>query len=313
MKTDDADQQSDGDTDEIKNKVVLNPDQDAIDNGTVKLLEKYDENGNLYVYTLRETKISFAESADATNPEDVYPENSQSSNGSLITNVYNPDTGSIAIKKYLYLPEECFEANGEFPAVKFQLMQQQFNADGSLSEVWKTIKTEIWSSEDVEDAATGSTDKNNPVSTVLTFKDVPIYAPNGQKYTYKVVEVKDDFLEGYDTWAVAEDVDEDDLGKYTKEDTQDNEVEVEVTEESTTPDPEGGEDNGNTGNEDGNGVSTQTGDAGEPPDPDPEESTIKATFINKPLMIPFSLQAKKSGTTLGMLSICGRRIKTISF
>lgn len=282
-------------------EVVLDPNtiEAGLESKTVFRLDKYDDNGNLYVYTLRETKISFAEGADANNPEDVYPENSQSSNGSLITNVYKPDTGSIKIKKYLYLPDECFEGNADdrvYPAVKFQLMQQQFNANGSLSEVWKTIDTEIWSSEDVKAAATESTDKNNPVSTVLTFENVPIYAPNGQKYTYKVVEVKDDFLEGYDTWAVAEDKCEGKLDEVMNAEGNANKTSEVIidevtrnpeTEEPTTPGNEGnGQDD--TGNQGNTGGSTQTD-----PAPDPEESTIKATFINKPIEETVQLTGEK--------------------
>ena len=73
--------------------------------------------------------------------------------------------------------------------------------------------------------------------------------------------------------------------------------EVIITE--VTLDPENEEpptpEDGNTGNgqSDGNGVSTQTGDAGEPSDPDPEESTIKATFINKPIDDTVQLKGEK--------------------
>lgn len=288
---------------EPKNEVVLAPDQEDIESGAVQLLDKYDDNGNLYVYTLRETKISFAEGADANNPEDVYPENSQSSNGSLITNVYKPDTGSIAIRKYLYLPEECFEANGEFPAVKFQLMRLKFGADGEMNKEdegsWEKYGDPItWTSDQVKAAAgrLNEGESEKLVSEEFIFKDVPIYAPNGKEYTYKVVEVKDDFLEGYDTWAVAGGKREGELesimdaegnANKTSEVIIDEVTRNPETEEPTTPGNEGnGQDD--TGNQGNTGGSTQTD-----PAPDPEESTIKATFINKPIDDTVQLKGEK--------------------
>ncbi|MBS6641249.1 MAG: Cna B-type domain-containing protein [Clostridiaceae bacterium] len=280
--------------------VELNPASDEIDNGEVKLLEKYDDNGNLYVYTLRETKISFETDVD-TDVENVYPGELQSSNGSLITNVYKPDTGSIAIRKYLYLPEECFEANGEFPAVKFQLMRLKFGADGEMNKEdegsWEKYGDPItWTSDQVKAAAgrLNEGESEKLVSEEFIFKDVPIYAPNGKEYTYKVVEVKDDFLEGYDTWAVAGDK-SGELESIMDEAVESFEVIItEVTLDPENEEPPTPED-GNTGNgqSDGNGVSTQTGDAGEPSDPDPEESTIKATFINKPIDDTVQLKGEK--------------------
>ena len=288
--------------------VELNPASGEIDKGNVKLLEKYDDNGNLYVYTLRETKISFETDVD-TDVENVYPGELQSSNGSLITNVYKPDTGSIKIKKYLYLPDECFEGNADdrvYPAVKFQLMRLKFNADGEKMDSeepnsWEKVEGVediTWTSDQVK-AEAGSPEEGASeklISREFIFENVPIYAPNGQKYTYKVVEVKDDFLEGYDTWAVADDKDEDELdgvmdaagnANKTSEVIIDEVTRNPETEEPTTPGNEGnGQDD--TGNQGNTGGSTQTD-----PAPDPEESTIKATFINKPIEETVQLTGEK--------------------
>ena len=66
------------------------------------------------------------------------------------------------------------------------------------------VATQTWTSAQVEDAAQNA-DAEGIVSTILTFENLPLYAPNGSPYTYTIVEVKEGFLEGYDTWAKAED------------------------------------------------------------------------------------------------------------
>ena len=50
-----------------------------------------------------------------------------------------------------------------------------------------------------------------------TFANLPIYAPNGEKYVYKVVEVKEEFLDGYATWAVKGPVTSDNISTITQD------------------------------------------------------------------------------------------------
>ena len=90
-----------------------------------------------------------------------------------------------------------------FPAVKFELTRSYTSyADGTskvVEDTGFTKQVKTISSAEVQDAyeKTGS-----PVSLECVFDNLDLYAPNGTDYLYTVTELKDGFLEGFDTWAV---------------------------------------------------------------------------------------------------------------
>lgn len=73
------------------------------------------------------------------------------------------------------------------------------------------------------------------VSTVLTFEDLPLYAPNGSRYVYRVSENKKQ-LGGYRTWSAQGDYDDAEEIK----DIEDSEGRTEITEISLTENLESG-------------------------------------------------------------------------
>lgn len=170
-------------------------------------LPKYDEKGNLYNYVLREVEMTWGgdgEKPDLENWGSVFTPTIQPGTY-LATNTYAPDTGSLSFQKYLELPMGQ-KGPLSYPAVKFEITRTYTDNEGKTSEP-EDVETVTWTSDEVEEAYTTSTGaRSTPVQKVFTVEDLELYAPNGSPYVYTVTEVKDGFLEGYDTWAAAEDV-----------------------------------------------------------------------------------------------------------
>lgn len=168
-------------------------------------LPKYDERGNLYNYVLREVEMTWGgegEGPDLENWGSVFTPTIQPGTY-LATNTYAPDTGSLSFQKYLELP---IGQKGplSYPAVKFEITRTYTDNKGQTSEP-EVVERVTWTSKEVEEAYTTSTGaRSTPVQKVFTVEDLARYAPNGSAYVYTVTEVKDGFLEGYDTWAAAE-------------------------------------------------------------------------------------------------------------
>ncbi len=172
-------------------------------------LPKYDEKGNLYNYVLREVEMTWDENVEepASNPNSVFKSTIQKGTY-LATNTYAPDTGSLSFQKYLELPMGQ-KGPLSYPAVKFEITRTYTDNEGKTSDP-EDVETVTWTSKEVEEAYTTSTGKRStPVQKVFTVKNLELYAPNGSPYVYTVTEVKDSFLEGYDTWAAAEAVEPD--------------------------------------------------------------------------------------------------------
>ena len=168
-----------------------------------QLLPKYDEDGNLYNYVLREVEMTWDENVEepASNPNSVFKSTIQTGTY-LATNTYAPDTGSLSFQKYLELPMGQ-KGPLSYPAVKFEITRTYTDNEGKTSEP-EDVETVTWTSDEVEEAYTTSTGaRSTPVQKVFTVEDLELYAPNGSPYVYTVTEVKDGFLEGYDTWAAA--------------------------------------------------------------------------------------------------------------
>lgn len=197
---------------EVKTVSAENPE-------TVDLLPKYDEEGRLYEYHIKELSMSGNTDVDMSNVFDV----SQTDVNQPINNVYESQKGELSVKKLMYLSmmenDEGDIVPKAYPAVTFELTRAYNKSDGSKSEE-EVVREVTWNSSEVEDAwqnkeslmdkivsfFTGDV-KNDMdlVEKIITFEDLDIYAPNGSKYVYKVTEKTKD-LGGYDTWIKEGDV-----------------------------------------------------------------------------------------------------------
>ena len=169
-------------------------------------LERYDENGNLYTYEIREV-VQWADESNDLSGDAVFTV-SQAGNGFYFTNKYDPDTGSIQVKKFLYLPKDS-DDEYVFPAVTFKLTRQvTYGGDDYDPDTSFETRTVTISSSTVQQKweALGEADKTaGYVTLCATFEDLPLYAPNGTAYQYTVIEDRDE-LKGYDTWAESGDI-----------------------------------------------------------------------------------------------------------
>lgn len=186
----------------------------AID-GSAKLIPRYDERGELYNYSVRETMKwtgNWPAGQDRGDIRDVYITTIQTY---LVTNSYNSVKGALRIKKYLSLPKSL--ESSRCPAVSMVLTRSYQKADGTWEKDSEFKKEQVWNAGDVktafEAAKTGAAVGNNVVlcSTKQTkdpflFENLDIYAPNGAKYQYQVEEKRDDYLYGFHTWAGAGDL-----------------------------------------------------------------------------------------------------------
>lgn len=167
-------------------------------------LPKYDEKGNLYNYVLREVEMTWGGDGEKPDPENwdsVFMPMIQPGTY-LATNTYAPDTGSLSFQKYLELPMGQ-KGPLSYPAVKFEITRTYTDNEGQTSAP-EVVERVTWTSQEVKEAYTTSTGaRSTPVQKVFTVKNLELYAPNGSPYVYTVTEVKDGFLEGYDTWAAA--------------------------------------------------------------------------------------------------------------
>lgn len=165
-------------------------------------LERYDENGNLYTYEIREV-VQWADENNDLSGDAVFTV-SQAGNGFYFTNKYDPDTGSIQVKKFLYLPMGEDGQPEAFPAVTFKLTRQvtyggdDYDPDTSFETRTVTISSlvvqQAWEDLDADGQAA------EYVTLYATFEDLPLYAPNGTAYQYTVIEDRDE-LKGYETRA----------------------------------------------------------------------------------------------------------------
>lgn len=170
-----------------------------------QLLPKYDEKGNLYNYVLREVRMEWDENVEDSAAEkwDSVFKSTIQPGTYLATNTYAPDTGSLSFQKYLKLPMGQ-KGPLSYPAVKFEITRTYTDNEGESVEDANFQREMVWTSEEVKEAYTTSTGMGStPVQKVFTVEDLELYAPNGSPYVYTVTEVKDGFLEGYDTWAAA--------------------------------------------------------------------------------------------------------------
>lgn len=170
-------------------------------------LPRFDDLGRLYTYTLQEAEVEFAiEGGQTADVGNVF---ATDLTGATATNTYTPATGVLTAQKYLTVPVNA----AAYPAITLKLTRTYTKNDGTTSEaenvplpggvgVWdaaevaETVKTE---------AAKDPTAETVTVQYTFTFAGLPLYAPNGSPYVYTIAEDKSQ-LNGYDTWAAADDV-----------------------------------------------------------------------------------------------------------
>ena len=173
------------------------------ENGNTVPFPLYNDKGQRYVYVLHEVTDKVSDTDWNLVYEDpVY-------NEYQITNTYDPQRGALSVKKLLEIP--TVDSQQYYPAVTFELYQALPDDTGNYQLAGATKldeKTEVWTSEDVEEAAKGGTNLSGGgrlVEKVITFEDLPQYAPNGKEYKYFVVEL----IEGrmyYESAVVMKDV-----------------------------------------------------------------------------------------------------------
>ena len=170
--------------------------------GKAPLLPKYDANGKLYQYELKE-EVTF-------EPDDGWYQGKWenifqgSTNTYRMSNAYKPPTGELKIKK--------FPLSADGGGTSRELIRQ-WSLNSADSDVYdkrrrnfrsrKPLKTVTWSSAAVQDAykkLSEEKQKEGLVEWTHSFENLDIYAPNGSPYIYTVEEVKTN-LNGYDTWA----------------------------------------------------------------------------------------------------------------
>lgn len=160
-------------------------------------LPRFDNKGRLYTYTLTEA-IDWAGTEAETehssgNIFDLL------SSGETFANSYNK-TGAARLSavKYLTVSKDSVK----YPAVTMVLSRTYTTANDQPSAP-ETIQTLVWNAKDVADAAgtaAPAADGTVTVEHTFVFDNLPVYAPNGSKYSYIITEKKDQ-LGGFTTWA----------------------------------------------------------------------------------------------------------------
>ena len=183
-------------------------------------LPRYDENGALYTYTLKETAIQWPSGVDQPDVDTVF-EVRGDDNNFLVTNTYRTDgdnQGSLAVQKHLYLPMKADGTPEAYPAVRFMLTRWYKNNNGETVKDNSFNGEWVWTSENVKKAYDeykktdpGFNPSIDPLTKTLTFEGLTLYAPNASPYQYTVTEIKT-HLNDYDTWV--------EEGDHTAEDTR---------------------------------------------------------------------------------------------
>lgn len=260
-------------------KYYVNSDWEVVDendnNTVIELpddvrLPQYDEKGNRYAYTMVEKSITlknpnYTAGGDSgqeyfvikLDPKTGEPDMTEGVNDQAAvefyksiftdakvtegtfqaTNVYNDEqNGRLAVEKWLNVGN--LKDGEKYPAIQVKL-SRAVTSQATEGGEWTEVTTHTWNSAEVEKAFTSGETTAEWGHLEYTFDGLPIYAPNGEKYVYKVVEVKDGFLAGYDTWAVKGTVDSTAIDDTIKDDgnkgTEVTGLEAKAT-EGTTPD-----------------------------------------------------------------------------
>ena len=187
----------------------------AVESEETKKLPKYDEEGRLYYYVLRETSMgekgewsgSFQNGAifETTTEEGTY----------IVNNRFKEEQGgSITIRKLLARPTGTGDGDTTaYPAVPFRLYRRYTKADRTKSD-WTFVKSAVWQASEVKEAFANPDTEWAEWSE--TFENLAVFAPNGSRYEYLAAEVRTD-LAGYDTWVDTETVAKETVEDYVKD------------------------------------------------------------------------------------------------
>ena len=152
-------------------------------------LPLYDEDGRRYTYTLEEVLVTEGE-GDTDDWNLVY--HNETFNEYQITNTYDPQLGALSVKKLLSVPRN----SQPYAAIQFALYRQAPNANGEGYGEPVLVEKQVWTSGEILMAI--QKEQEPPLSPTVevektfTFENLPIYAPNGEKYQYFVAEILDD-------------------------------------------------------------------------------------------------------------------------
>ena len=227
--------------------------KDADGNDTDKALElpRYDAEGNVYTYYMREASAELGENGPALN--EVFTVTDPESNTYVATNVYNPPEGELHVKKFLQLPADLGTGDDDkFPTIQFTLTRTYagIDADGSENpaiEDKSFSRTIEWDWKKVKEAYADAEKDGATVTLIndsLKFEKLDIYAPNGSKFVYTVTETSENFLYGYSTCAELGNLEFEELSGDENETTVSGLEPVVATESENpeaTPDTQSGE------------------------------------------------------------------------
>ena len=186
----------------------MEKDADGNDIDKALKLPRYDAEGNVYTYYMREKPEALGD--DGATLDSVFTVTDPESNTYVATNRYNPPEGELHVKKFLQLPADLgTEENDKFPTIQFTLTRTYTGTDKEGKEnatiedtsFKETIK---WDWQDVKKAYAAAEKDGSTVTLendALKFENLEIYAPNGSKFVYTVTETSENFLYGYDTYA----------------------------------------------------------------------------------------------------------------
>ena len=171
-------------------------------------LPLYDEDGRRYTYTLEET---LGTADDDPNVDWTLVYHNETFNEYQITNTYDPQLGALSVKKLLQVDARW--PSGQYPAITMFLERGLMENGTWVKDETYQGETIVWTSTQVEEAAKAQS--NPPEQTVVIssrgtdgesiflFKNLEMYAPNGEVYYYRVVEQLDNMH--YEAAVVSED------------------------------------------------------------------------------------------------------------
>lgn len=175
-------------------------------------LPKYDDNGNLYEYRAVEivwglldqpggftekdiegkdlSSIRESETGDTDLTGKVFIIQHGETGSFLLRNIYRDgDKGNLTVKKAFSGRDATDKDFASYPAVTFDLYRYYINEDGQPSSAVRvashTLNRDDYTSDDI-DPNSGATDGND--TATYTFKDLELYAPDGNYWIYYVQE-----------------------------------------------------------------------------------------------------------------------------
>ena len=170
-------------------------------------LPRYDENGNLYEYRAIEVIWGLEGqpggfTADQVHGQDItkllngelslvgntYVVQHGESGSFLLRNVYGGDTGKLTVKKLF----GGRVANDAYPDVTFDVYRYYVDAEGNTSDAGLAASHTVTGDE----FKTADTANSGNASYKYTFENLPVYAPDGSRWIYYVVEHS---INGYTT------------------------------------------------------------------------------------------------------------------